>query len=346
MRIVLDAMGSDNYPEPEIQAAVEASRLFEDTIILVGREDMLVQRIKSLVGEDHEIKIVHAPEVLEMTDKPAKNARAKADNSMAVGMDLIKSGEGDAFITAGNTGGAMANALFRLGRIRGIKRPALTALFPVKDGYCVVLDIGANVDCKAECIKQFAQMGAIYAEKVLKKANPRVGLLSNGEEPGKGNDLVKETFPLLENSALNFVGNVEGKELFGGLVDVVVTDGFTGNVLLKSSEAVAKLLTDILRDELTRSTRTKIGALLARPAFEELKRTLDPGEVGAAPLLGINGLVFVGHGRSDARALISAIKVAQEAVKSDLLTAIKESIQDRLSNHSNHASSPIPQEIS
>ncbi len=345
MRIVLDAMGSDNYPEPEIQAAVEASKLYEDTIILVGREDLLTPRINAMAGENSNIEVVHAPEVLGMSDKPAKNARAKADNSMAVGMDLIKSGEGAVFITAGNTGGAMANALFRLGRIRGIKRPAITVLFPVKGGHCVVLDIGANVDCKPDYLIQFAQMGAIYAEKVLKKANPRVGLLSNGEEPGKGNDLVKETFPILENSALNFVGNVEGKELFGGMVDVVVTDGFTGNVLLKSSEAVAKMLTDTLRAELTRSTRTKIGALLAKPAFDVLKQTLDPGEVGAAPLLGINGLVFVGHGRSDSRALISAIRVAREAVDSDLLSAIKESIQDQLYDDRSQSLQALSQDI-
>lgn len=345
MRIVLDAMGSDNYPEPEVQAALEASELSGLSIILVGREDLLIDRIKSLAGNHHNIEIVHAPEVLEMTDKPAKDARAKADNSMAVGMELIKSGEGDVFITAGNTGGAMANALFRLGRIRGIKRPAITVLFPVRGGHCVVLDIGANVDCKPEYLIQFAQMGAIYAEKVLKKATPRVGLLSNGEEPGKGNCLVKDTFPLLENSTLNFVGNVEGKELFGGLVDVVVTDGFTGNVLLKSSEAVAKMLTDTLRTELTRSTRTKIGALLAKPAFDVLKRTLDPAEVGAAPLLGINGLVFVGHGRSDARALVSAFKVAQDAVNSELLSAIKDTIQDRISNDHQYTPQSHPQEI-
>jgi glycerol-3-phosphate acyltransferase PlsX len=345
MHIVLDAMGSDNYPEPEIQAAVEASKLFNDTIILVGREDLLVPRIKAMTGKDSSIEIVHAPEVLEMTDEPAKTARTKSDNSMAVGMDLIKSGEGDVFITAGNTGGAMANALFRLGRIRGIKRPALTALFPVKGGYCVVLDIGANVDCKAECLKQFAQMGAIYAEKVLKKDNPRIGLLSNGEEPGKGNELVKETFPLLMESGLNFIGNVEGKELFGGQVEVVVTDGFTGNILLKSSEAVAKLMTDILRSELTRSTRTKIGALFAKPAFEELKRILDPGEVGAAPLLGIDGLIFVGHGRSDSRALVSAIRVAREAVNSDLLSAIKDSIQDQLSTGPAQSLQALSQDI-
>jgi glycerol-3-phosphate acyltransferase PlsX len=330
MRIVLDAMGSDHHPDPEVQAAVQASHLYGDDIILVGHEDELRPRIKSQAGENSGVEIVHAPEVLKMTDKPAKHARRKAQNSMAVGMDLIKAGEGDAFVTAGNTGGAMANSLFHLGRIRGVKRPALTALFPVHGGYCVVLDIGANVDCKPEHLLQFAQMGSIYAEKVLDINNPRVGLLSNGEEAGKGNELVKETYPILNASGLNFIGNVEGKELFGGHADVVITDGFTGNILLKASEAVAKFLTDILRAELTSSTRAKIGAVLAKPGFEALKKTLDPAEVGAAPLLGINGLVFVGHGRSNARALVNGIRVARQAVSSDLLTALSEAIQERL----------------
>ena len=274
-------------------AAVRASRLYGDEITLVGREDELRPKIISLAGNTAGVKIIHAPDILEMTDKPAKNARRKAQNSMAIGMDLIKSGEGDAFVTAGNTGGAMANALFRLGRIRGVKRPALTALFPVRSGFCVVLDIGANADCKPEYIIQFAEMGSLYAEKVLEINEPRVGLLSNGEEPGKGNELVKEAYPILSASGLNFIGNVEGKELFGGQVDVVVTDGFTGNILLKTSEAVAKLLTDILRQEMTSSTRMKIGALLAKPGFEALKKTLDPAEIGAVPQLGIDGLVFV-----------------------------------------------------
>jgi glycerol-3-phosphate acyltransferase PlsX len=276
------------------------------------------------------VKIIHAPEVLEMTDKPASNARRKAKNSMAIGMDLIKSGQGDAFITAGNTGGAMANALFRLGRIKGVKRPALTALFPVRNGKCVVLDIGANADCKAEYLMQFATMGAIYAEKVLGIKNPKIALLSNGEEAGKGNDLIKETFPQLTKSNLNFIGNVEGKELFNGEAHVVVTDGFTGNILLKSSEAVAKLLTDLIREEMLKSTRTKIGGLLAKPAFENIKKLMDPGEVGAAPLLGINGLVFVGHGRSDARALVNASRVARHAIENDLLDALRNAIQERM----------------
>jgi glycerol-3-phosphate acyltransferase PlsX len=330
MRIVLDAMGSDQHPDPEVKAAAQAAALFGDEILLVGNQDLLKPRLEALSADTSKVRVVHASEVLEMDDKPAENARRKADTSMAVGMELIKSGEADAFVTAGNTGGAMANALFRLGRVRGVKRPALTALFPVKNGRAVVLDIGANAECKPEYLLQFAIMGSIYAEKVLGRPQPRVGLLSNGEEAGKGNTLIKETYPLLEASGLNFIGNVEGKELFGGEADVVVMDGFTGNILLKSSEAVAKLITDILRQELMGSTRTKVGALLARPAFDKIRELLDPAEYGAAPLLGINGQVFVGHGRSDERALINAIRVARQAVQADLLVALREAIQERL----------------
>ena len=331
MRIILDAMGSDHHPEPELHAAVEAARRFGEEIILVGKEEVLRPRLAELNPDGAPVRIVHAPEVLEMTDKPARSARSKAQNSMAVGMELLKAGEGDAFVTAGNTGGAMANALFRLGRIRGVKRPALATRFPTRKGYCVVLDIGANAECKPEYLLQFAVMGSVYAEQLLGVSNPRVGLLSNGEEAGKGNDLVKATYPLLEASGLNFIGNVEGKELFGGEVDVVVTDGFTGNVLLKGAEAVTKLLVDVLKEGLMSSPRTKLGALLAKPAFDRLKGMLDPSEIGAAPLLGIDGLVFVGHGRSDARAVLSAIKSARNAVEGDLLTHLRSAIAERLS---------------
>jgi glycerol-3-phosphate acyltransferase PlsX len=329
MRIVLDAMGSDTHPDPEIQAAIEAVDLYGDEIILVGNQKLIQSRSPAIQNQPR-IKLIHAAETLEMTDKPAENARRKSQNSMAIGMDLLKTEEADAFVTAGNTGGAMATALFHLGRIRGVKRPALTALFPVKGGRCVVLDIGANADCKPEYLQQFAIMGSVYAETVLGISKPRVGLLSNGEEAGKGNELVKGSYPLVDSSGLNFIGNVEGKELFGGGADVVVTDGFTGNILLKSSEAVARLITDILRQELTSSFTTKVGALLAKPAFVHIKQLLDPTEVGAAPLLGINGLVFVGHGRSDSRALVNAIRVARQAVEVNLLPALRDAIQQRL----------------
>jgi glycerol-3-phosphate acyltransferase PlsX len=334
MRIVLDAMGSDTCPEPEIAAAVEAARLFGDEIILVGPHDQLAPRLKAFDGDASRVRLIDAPDTITMKDKGlalALKAKRKGSlTSMAVGIDLVKAGKADAFVTAGNTGGALATAYYRLGTISGVERPALTALFPVKDGFCVVLDIGANPECKPEHLLQFAVMGSVYADEMRGIPQPRVGLLSNGEEAGKGNELVKETFSLLEESGLNFIGNVEGKELFGGQADVVVTDGFTGNILLKASEAVAKLITDVLRQELMSSARTKAGALLAKPAFDRLKSLLDPAEVGAAPLLGIDGLVFIGHGRSDARALVSAIRTARQSVEINLLNALHDAIQERL----------------
>lgn len=335
MRIVLDALGSDNCPDPEVQAALQVANEFGDDILLVGPADQLRDKLDALNGTTARVQIVNAPEAITMEDKGIKLAlkakRREAKNSMAVGIDLVKSGEADAFVTAGNTGGILATGYYRLGLIPGLERPALTALFPVKGGHTVVLDIGANPECKPEHLYQFAIMGSIYAQKVLQIDSPRLGLLSNGEEAGKGNQLIKETFPLLEASELNFIGNVEGKELFGGEADVVVMDGFTGNILLKSSEAVAKLLIDSLREELMSSFRTKAGAVLAKPAFEAIRKMLDPAEVGAAPLLGLDGLIFVGHGRSDAYALVSAIRNARKAVEADLLNAIQEAIEEQLS---------------
>ena len=335
MRIVLDAMGSDTCPEPEVTAAVQAAAQFGDEIILVGPEGDLKARLEKQTGPTHLVKIVDAPDTITMEDKGLKLAlkakRKGSRTSMAVGMDLLQTGQADAFVTAGNTGGALATAYYRLGVIPGVERPALTALFPVKNGHCVVLDIGANPECKPEHLLQFGVMGSIYAQKLRNIPKPKVGLLSNGEEAGKGNELVKGTYPLLEASGLNFIGNVEGKELFGGGADVVVTDGFTGNILLKSSEAVAKLLVDILREEMMSSLRTKLGALMAKPAFSGIKRMMDPAEIGAAPLLGIDGLVFIGHGRSDSRAMLSAIRTARQAVEAQLIGALRSAIQEQLS---------------
>ena len=330
MALVLDAMGSDTYPDPEVQAAVDAARILNTEIILVGDETLLTPKLDQINFDRQPVRIVHAPDVLEMGEKPVDAARRKPLNSMAVGMELIKSGQAQAFVTAGNTGGAMFNALRTLGRIKGVQRPALTTTFPVSTGLAVILDIGANADCRPEFLQQFAIMGSIYAEKALGRKNPAIGLLSNGEEEGKGNQLTKDSYPLIAACGLNFTGNVEAKEFVAGKVDVLVTDGFTGNVMLKSSEAIAKLLVDILKEQLMSSTRTKLGALLAKPAFSKLKKMMDPSDIGAAPLLGIDGLVFVGHGRSDAKALTSALVRAQEAVQANLLEAIRLAIQTRL----------------
>ncbi len=329
MTIVLDAMGSDNRPDPEVQAAVTASNLFAEDILLVGDEKELKDKL-DLFSEDHSrVRIVHAPEALDMSDHIAE-ARSKKQNTMRVGMELVKDGEAEAFVTAGNTGMAMYFAKKTFGDIKGVIRPCLCAVFPVKDGRAVVLDIGANAECRPDFLVQFAIMGKIYAETMLGIENPRIGLLSNGEEEGKGNNLVRETFPLLKKSDLNFIGNVEGKELFGGLTDVVVTDGFTGNVMLKSTEAVAKLIIDILKEELMSSFRTKMGALLAKPAFGKIKQMLDPSEIGAAPLLGIDAPVFVGHGRSDAKAMVSAIRGAKQAVDNQLLAKLRQAILEHI----------------
>lgn len=329
MVIVLDAMGSDDRPDPEVQAAVLASQELETEIILVGDETQLSEKLEALEGDKSSVRIEHAPQTLDMSDHIVE-ARSKKQNTMRVGMELVKSGKGDAFVTAGNTGMAMYFAKKAFGDIKGVIRPALCAVFPVKNGQAVVLDIGANAECRPDFLQQFAIMGNVYAQSMLNISNPRVGLLSNGEEEGKGNDLVRETFPLLKETNLNFIGNVEGKELFGGQVDVVVTDGFTGNVMLKSTEAVAKLIIDILREELMSSFRTKMGALLAKPAFGKIKKMLDPAEVGAAPLLGIDALVFVGHGRSDARAMVSAIRSAKQAIDNQLLGNLRQAITDSI----------------
>jgi glycerol-3-phosphate acyltransferase PlsX len=336
MALVLDAMGSDAYPDPEVQAAVEASLLLKEEIILVGNQEILSPKLKSANTSGARVRIHHAPDVVEMTDKAVDGTKKKAQNSMKVGMELVATGEGKAFVTAGNTGAAMFNALLTLKRMKGVMRPALTALFPTRTGKCVVLDIGANADCRPEFLCQFAIMGSLYAEKLLNITKPRVALLSNGEEAGKGNTLIKETYPLMENLGINFIGNAEAKELFGGHCDVVVTDGFTGNVLLKASEAVAKLITEVLKENILASLRTKIGGLLIKPVVKSLKRMMDPSSVGAAPLLGIDGLVFVGHGRSDVQALVNALSLADHAVKINLLDDMRTAIQERFVPVSNN----------
>jgi len=332
MRIVLDAMGSDTCPDPEITAAIEAAKLFGDPIFLVGPVQDLKPRLDSLGVPIESVHLVDASDTITMQDKgmalALKAKRRDSKTSMAVGIDLVKTGEADAFVTAGNTGGAMTTAYFRLETIPGVERPALTATFPVKNGYCIVLDIGANPDCKPEHLLQFAIMGSVYASNVRGINKPRIAILSNGEEGGKGNELVRNAYPLLVESGLNFIGNVEGKELFAGEADVVVTDGFTGNILLKSTEAVAKLIMDIISQQLKSNIISMIGGSLAKPSLVKIKTMLNPDEYGAAPLLGVNGLVLIGHGRSNAHALVSAIKTARQGVDANLLGSIKSAIQE------------------
>lgn len=334
-RIVVDAMGSDAYPTPDVVGAVMAAREYGVEIILVGDQDKIKPILDAQKPGSLPIRVVHAAEMLTMEDKGeqlAFKARHKdAQNSMAMGMDLVKKGEADAFVTAGNTGAGMVTALFRLGRLRGVDRPAVAPVFPTATGTCVVLDIGANPDCKPENLLQFAIMGSAYAEKVRHVSNPKVGLVSNGEEEGKGNELVRATTPLLKNSGLNYYGNVEGKEVIGGKVDVAVTDGFVGNVMLKTAEAVGKLILDQVKSSIKNGgPLAMLGGLLVRPALGSIRKVLDPSEQGAAILLGVNGLVLIGHGRSDATAIKSAIRLAKEAAEANVVGEIRTAIEESL----------------
>jgi glycerol-3-phosphate acyltransferase PlsX len=328
-------MGSDAYPVPDVTGAVLAAREMGIEIILVGNEPVVKPVLQAQKPGGLPITIVHAPDVLSMDEKGEKltlKARhGQARNSMAVGIDLLKSGDADAFVTAGNTGAAMVTALLRLGRLRGLDRPALAPIFPTGTGSCVVLDIGANPDCKPENLLQFGLMGSVYANLVRGIANPKVGLVSNGEEEGKGNELVRAAAPLLRASGLNYFGNVEGKEVIGGSVDVAVTDGFVGNVMLKTSEAVAKLIVEKIKSSIrSAGPLAMLGGLLVRPALNGVRRMLDPNEYGAAILLGVNGLVLIGHGRSDATAIKNAIRLAKEAAERDMLTALRTAIETNL----------------
>lgn len=334
-RIVVDAMGSDDFPTPDVIGAVQAAREYGVEIILVGDEALITPLLAAQEPGNLPIRVVHAPEMLTMQDKGMalvlKARRPNSRNSMAVGIDLVKNGEADAFVTAGNTGAASVTAYFRLGTIPGVDRPGLSPVFPTATGSCIVMDVGANPDCKPENLLQFAIMGSIYTKKVRGVENPVIGLLSNGEEAGKGNELVKHTYPLLADSGLNFYGNIEGKELIGGKVDVAITDGFTGNVLLKSSEAIAKLLMDKIKEAILHGgILAKIGGMLIKPALKGIKKLLDPSEEGAAPLLGVNGLVFIGHGRSDATAIKNAVRLANNAAKANVLDTIRLAIEQSL----------------
>lgn len=322
--IVLDAMGSDKAPDPEIRGAMAACRQLPVRIHLVGPED----RIRPALdfhrnGEDLPIHIVHASEWISMTDKAASSVRSKKDSTMRVGLRLVREGRAHGFVTAGNTGAAMATAKMVLGTLEGVDRPALAAILPTTTGLpCTLLDVGANVDSDPTNLVQFALMGQIYARNVLRIPKPRTGLLSIGEEDSKGNALSRETLPLLR--ALHgthldcFRGNVEGRDLFNGTVDVVVCDGFVGNVALKTSEGLARLVTDTLKQTLKATITSQVGALLSRKAFKNFKRRLDYSEYGGAPLLGVRGACIIGHGSSNDLAIFNAIRVATQFAEADV----------------------------
>jgi len=312
--IALDAMGSDRRPKPEIEGAIQAVRHYDVHVLLVGPEPVLRAELnRHPTAASLPIEIVHASEVIGMDDKAVQAVRAKRDSSLRVGLRLVRDGKAVGFVTAGNTGAAMATAKMVLGAIPGVDRPALVAVFPTAIGTAAtLLDVGANVDSKPHNLEQFAVMGDIYFRSMFGTKRPRVGLLSIGEEETKGNELTRDAFQLLKQLPLNFVGNVEGRDLYNGKVDVIVADGFVGNVALKTSEGVANLVSATLKESLKATITRQVGYLLSRSAFADFKKRLDHTEYGGAPLLGVKGVCFITHGSSNANAIKNAIRVAAE----------------------------------
>jgi phosphate acyltransferase len=334
--IALDAMGSDRAPKPEIEGAIQAGRRFGIPVTLVGPEEPLRAELSRHSAADSlPISIAHASEYITMDDKAVQAVRAKRDSSMRVGLRLVREGAASAFITAGNTGAAMATAKMVLGGLPGVDRPALVAIIPTATGsVCTLLDVGANVDCKPHNIEQFAVMGDIYFRSMFGVEKPRIGLLSIGEEEGKGNELTREAFSLLKQLPIHFIGNVEGRDLYSGRVDVIVADGFVGNVALKTSEGVSYLVRSVLKESLAATITSQVGALLSRSAFADFKKRLDHTEYGGAPLLGVKGACFITHGSSNSNAIKNAIRVAAEFAE----RKINENIERELTRLANTAS--------
>jgi len=323
--IALDAMGSDRAPKPEIEGAIQAARRFGIHVALVGHEEALQAELwRHPFSRSLPISVVHASEVITMDDKAVQAVRAKRDSSMRVGLRLVREGRASAFISAGNTGAAMATAKMVLGGLPSVDRPALVAIIPTAIGtVSTLLDVGANVDCKPHNLEQFAVMGEIYFRSMFGTARPRVGLLSIGEEEGKGNELTRESFHLLKHLPLNFVGNVEGRDIYSGKVDVIVADGFVGNVALKTSEGVANLVRATLKETLAATITRRVGYVLSRSAFSDFKKRIDHTEYGGAPLLGVKGACFITHGSSNVNAIKNAIRVASEFVERDITANIE-----------------------
>lgn len=328
--IVVDAMGSDKAPEPEVRGAVLAARQYDVRVHLVGPEDKLRPILRhALRGQRLPVFIVPATEWITMEDKAAQAVRSKRDSTMRVGLKMVKDGRAAGFFTAGNTGAAMATAKMVLGMLSGVDRPALAQILPTENRVpSLLLDVGANVDCDPDNLVQFAVMGHMYAKNILRIHNPRVGLLSIGEEDSKGNALTRDSLPLLRAlKGINFKGNVEGRDLFNGNSDVAVCDGFVGNVALKSIEGTAQLLSASLRESLKSTVTSQVGALLSRRAFAEFKKRLDYSEYGGAVLLGVRGVCIVGHGSSNEKAIMNGVRVAAEFAQAEVNSHIEAALR-------------------
>jgi glycerol-3-phosphate acyltransferase PlsX len=326
VRIAVDAMGGDVGPTVTVEGAVAAAREYKVEVVLVGDKATVERELARHDAARLPVTVRHASQVVAMDEAPTQALRRKRDSSLRIAAELVRDGEAGAFVSAGNTGAAMAIAMFTLGVLPGVDRPAIAVVLPNLKGRTILLDVGANVDPKPKHLVQYAVMGQMYARDILGIASPRVGLLSVGEEEGKGNELVREVFKTLEAMPLNFAGNVEGRDLYNGSVDVVVTDGFTGNVALKISESLADMIVHLIREELTSTPIAKLGALLVRPAFRRFWKRVDYNELGGAPLLGINGACIISHGASPPRAVKNAIRVASEWLRSDVNAHIRAAI--------------------
>ncbi len=329
MRIALDVMGSDNCPIPDVEGGVLAARELSHTVLLVGDESLIHRELSKYPTDGLPIEIIPAEQAVLPTDKPSIVGKGKPQSSMHVGMNLVRDGKADAFVTVGNTGAAHAIAtLFTLKRIPGVRRPALSGIYPVGKGHIVMLDLGANADSKPDWLVQFAVMGRLYAQHALKLNNPRVALLSNGEEEGKGNQLIRDADVLLRKLSLNYIGNVEPKDILRGTADIIVADGFLGNIFVKTFEASVSMLGQTIREEIKSSPVSTLGGLLLKPVFARVRKRTDTFEVGGAPLLGVNGVVIIGHGRSNAVAVKNAVRQAALAVQGNVIEAIRDGLQE------------------
>lgn len=326
IRIGIDAMGGDHAPEAVVKGAVEALTLIEADLVLIGREDQIREHLSKLTYDANRLTIHHASEVIENEDKPVRAIKSKKDASMVVGFEMVKNKEIDVLLSAGNTGALLAGGLLKVGRIKGLDRPALCLPYPTTNGFSVLIDAGANADCKPLNLYEFAVMGSIYARDVLGIENPTVGLANIGTEEGKGNILTVDAYPVLKGSELNFIGNIEARDIPSGVCDVIVCDGFTGNIILKLSEGVASSFSGMLKAQLTKTKKNMLLGLMLKGVFGELKKKMDYTEYGGAPFLGTEGLIVKAHGSSNAKAIKNAIRYAEVCVKSEIVERIREEL--------------------
>lgn len=331
VRIALDAMGGDNAPGEIVLGAIQAAREYGIGVSLVGREEAIRAELAKHDTAGLDLPIIHTDEVIEMDEHPANAVRRKKNASMLLALQLVKEGKALGAVSAGNSGAMMAASLFILKRLPGVDRPALGGAFPTRNSMCLVIDMGANTDCKPEYLQQFALMGSIYMERIFHVQKPRVGLLANGEEETKGNQQTIETHQLLKTNAstlgLNFIGNIEGRDIPGGAADVVVCDGFVGNVVLKISEGIGETLLGMMREQMTSTFINTLAAGILKPSLKKVQKRLDYAEYGGVPLLGVNGSAIVSHGRSNAKAIKNALRVAKETAETGVAQAIQEGLE-------------------